>query len=187
VKKTVHVGHSVGAIYALGYAQTFPSEVGGLILLDPISNVDLSSYQAAVNQFNLFTKIGLTRLMSLFSASENIPQFAHTDIIKTISVSDNFASAVTLELVAIPSLVRSVISQYKRLDIPIDIFISNEMDSFSVIPASALSFHYNNQELLKLLKENEKTVNENKVQTSHSKLPFSNIISVRLSQLLSKR
>jgi len=88
VKKIIGIGHSLGASFALGYSQYYPQEVMGLILLDPISSEsDLSNYNSAVSQYNFWTNVGISRLLS-FISPRNIPQSKYHQQIQSISVSD---------------------------------------------------------------------------------------------------
>jgi len=164
VKRILHFGHSIGAIYALGYAQTYPSETAGLILLDPVTaESEITAYDKAVSQFNLWTKLGINRFQSLlFPTVNSFDQLnPHHQLIKSISVSDNFATAVNRERAAIPILTNTA-TKYYRLDdtshsnLPVLFLISNSFPSLSNIPSEALSSIHNNPSFKHLLKEKTK-------------------------------
>lgn len=80
----VLVGHSFGGLYVLMYADLYPNEVGGMVLVDsshPEQSKRMSEAQAAYEQTTrvsaifplLTTRLGVTRLFDLLPAPPDLP------------------------------------------------------------------------------------------------------------------
>jgi pimeloyl-ACP methyl ester carboxylesterase len=108
----VPAGHSLGGQYALMFAQRYPGETAGLVLIDA-QHVDTmfripeaqAVYHQQLQQANLFvilSRVGIVRLLGMGSADPRLPTDAQAALNMAKNTTD-FIMAYQAELQAIPA------------------------------------------------------------------------------------
>jgi len=186
-EKIYHVGHSLGGTIALGYARQFASEVEGIILLDPLLSLPnenyLSLFQSSLNNFGIFTKLGLNRVASalqLFKMPPTSPEYH--DLINMFTMQDKFATSVTWELNSLTNMIRDV--QQNTLKSTRFAWVTSDQApaGFSVISDDALHLFVNSdKKIIEVLKKDNDVVEYSISGSNHLQLPF----SAQLFQIIS--
>jgi len=105
-------GHSLGGQYALMFAQRYPEEIAGLVLIDaqhPDTMFRIPEAQAVyrqqlqqANMFVILSRLGIVRLLGMGSADPRLPEDAQAALNMAKNTTD-FITAYQAELQAIPT------------------------------------------------------------------------------------
>jgi len=130
-----------------------------------------------LNNFGIFTKLGLNRIASALQLFK-MPPTSHEyhDLITMFTIQDKFATSVTWELNSLTNMVRDVLQPNTLKSVRFALVTSNQAPSgFSVISDDAMHLFVNsdNKNIIEALKKDNEVVEYSISDSNHLQLPFS--------------